>query len=216
MKNICDMNCLKTLITERAGFKDPDKLTCIDLILRNRPNLFQYSSTFETGLSDFHLLTVTEFKMEFHILKPKISAYRDFKSSDNAKFRYDIVTANFNADNFGIYESTIFNAFNCYVPIKKKYIPTNEAPFTSKELRKAIMEKRRLRNIFLKHRTDTNKLNYNTQRNICTKLLKDTKKSYSENLDTKKLLITEFSGELLYHYLPNIHQKGKKLTSLMT
>ena len=86
----------------------------------------------------------------------------------------------------------------------------------SKELRKAIMKKRRLRNIFLKHRIDTNKLNYNTQRNICTKLLKDTKKSYSENLDTKKLLITEFSGELLYHYLPNIHQKGKKLTSLMT
>ena len=86
----------------------------------------------------------------------------------------------------------------------------------SKELRKAIMKKRRLRNIFLKHRIDTNKLDYNTQRNICTKLLKDTKKSYSENLDTKKLLITELSGELLYHCLPNIHQKGKKLTSLMT
>ena len=153
--------------------------------------------------------------MEFHLLKPKISASRDFKNSDNVKFRSDIVTANFNADNFGIYESTIFNAFNCYVPIKKKYIPTNEAPFMSKELRKAIMKKRRLRNIFLKHRIDTNKLDYNTQRNICTKLLKDTKKSYSENLDTKKLL-TELSGELLYHYLPNIHQKSKKLTSLVT
>ena len=65
IKDFCDINCLKSLIKESICFKNPDTLTYIDLILTNRPNLFQHSSTFETGPSDFHLLTVTEFKMGF-------------------------------------------------------------------------------------------------------------------------------------------------------
>ena len=40
---------------------------------------------------------------------------------------------------------------------KKKYICANEAPFMSKELHKAIMKRSKLKNIFLKHQTDTNK-----------------------------------------------------------
>ena len=48
---------------------------------------------------------------EFQKLKPKIIAYPDYKNFDNAKFRYDIVTATSNVDNFGMYKSTIFNIF---------------------------------------------------------------------------------------------------------
>ena len=57
-----------------------------------------------------------------------------------------------------MYKSTIFNIFNYHVPIKKKYIRANKAPFKSKELHKAIMKRSGLRNIFLEHRTDTNKI----------------------------------------------------------
>ena len=38
--------------------------------------------------------------MGFQKLKPKKIAYRDDKSFDNAKFRYDIVTATSNVDKF--------------------------------------------------------------------------------------------------------------------
>ena len=69
MKHFCDINCLKSLIEEPICFKT---LTNLHLILTNRSNLFQHSSTFETGLPDFHLLTVTEFKMGFQKLKPNI------------------------------------------------------------------------------------------------------------------------------------------------
>ena len=93
MKNFCDINCLKSLIKVPTCFKNPGNPKCIDLILTNRPNLFQHSSAFETGLSHFHHLIVTEFKMGFQKLKPKIIAYRDHKDFNNAKFRYDIVTA---------------------------------------------------------------------------------------------------------------------------
>ena len=103
--------------------------------------------------------------MRFHKLKPKIIAYSDYKNFDNAKFRYDIFTATSNVDNFGMYKSTIFNIFNRHVLIKKKYISANEAPFMSKELPKAIMMRSRLKNIFLKHRTDTNKKTTHPKKN---------------------------------------------------
>ena len=53
--------------------------------------------------------------------------------------------------------------------------------------KKAIMKRSRLRNIFPKHKTDTSNKNYSTQRSFGKKLLKNTKKSYFENLDTKKI-----------------------------
>ena len=183
MKDFCDINYLKSLIKEPTCFKNSDKPTCINLILTNRSNLFQHSSTFKTGLSDFHLLTVTEFKMGLQKLKPRVIVYRDYKNFDNAKFRYDIVTATSNVNDFGMYKSTIFNIFS----IIKKYIRANEAPFMSKELHTAVMKRSRLRNKFPKQRTDTTKKNYSTQRNLCQKHLKNTKKTYFENLDTKKI-----------------------------
>ena len=67
--------------------------------------------------------------MGFQKLKLKIIAYCDYKNFDNAKFRYDIVTATSNVHNLGMYKSTIFNIFNRHVPIKKKYIHANEATF---------------------------------------------------------------------------------------
>ena len=45
--------------------------------------------------------------------------------------------------------------------------------------------------------------NYSTQRkNLCTKLLKNSKISYFENFDTQKLQITEVFKGLSYYYLP--------------
>ena len=55
MKVSCDINCLKTLIKVPTCLKNPDKPTCIDLTLTNRPNIFQHSSAFKTDHSDFHL-----------------------------------------------------------------------------------------------------------------------------------------------------------------
>ena len=112
-------------------FQNPSKSTCIDLVLTNRPNLFQHGSAFVTGLSDFHLLKAIEFKMRFQKLKAKMIAYRNYKNVNNTKFRYDIVTWTSNVDNFGMYKSTVFNIFARHVP-KKNYIHPNEAPFMSK------------------------------------------------------------------------------------
>ena len=53
---------LKSLVKQKTCFKNPDNLSCIDLILANSPRSFQDSSVFETGLSDFHKLTTAVLK----------------------------------------------------------------------------------------------------------------------------------------------------------
>ena len=47
------------------------------------------------------------------------------------------------------------------------------------------MLRTRLRNIYLKKRTETTKVAYNQQRNKCVSILKKSKKSYFESLDVK-------------------------------
>ena len=73
------LNVLASLNKTLTCFKSPDKPTCIDLILTNRLNCFQLSNVFETGLFEFNLLTVTNFKSDFQKLPPKIVTYSDGK-----------------------------------------------------------------------------------------------------------------------------------------
>ena len=57
----------------------------------------------------------------------------------------------------------------------------------SKALRKAIMMRSRMKNLYLKNKTDLNWSNYKTQRNFCTNLLRKTKKEYFSKLDIIKV-----------------------------
>ena len=79
---------------------------------------------------------------------------------------------------------------------EKKYLRANEVPFMTKELHDVIMKRSRYRNKFLKDKSQTSRENYKIQRNLCKKLLRKTKKSYFESLNTKKSRIIEPSGKL--------------------
>ena len=62
MINFCDLNILRNLINVPRCCKHFDNPTSIHLILSSRQSYVQHSAVFETGLSDFHLLTITELK----------------------------------------------------------------------------------------------------------------------------------------------------------
>ena len=86
-EEFCVSYNLENLIKQPTCFKNPDNPTLIDHILTNHPKSFHSSSVYETGLSDFHKLTLTVLKT-FHVKhKPKIIQYRDFNHFDNASFR---------------------------------------------------------------------------------------------------------------------------------
>ena len=194
VKEFCSLNGLKNLIIEPACYKDYEKSTCIDLILTNQPTLFQHGTVLETGLSEFHLLAITEFKMNFQRCKPHIITYRNYKNYDNDAFRSEIQSfCSLNETDLGLFKESIFCIFNKYAPFRKKYLRTNEAPFMTKELHNAIMRRSRYRNKFLKDKSQTSRENYKIQRNLCKKLLRKTKKSFFESLNTKKTVVPLFT-----------------------
>lgn len=65
MKCFCGNYGLKTLIRKPTCYKSFENPTCIDLILTNVPHSFQSSCAIETGLSDFHLMTLIVIRKEY-------------------------------------------------------------------------------------------------------------------------------------------------------
>ena len=57
----------------------------------------------------------------------------------------------------------------------------------NKTLEKAIMVRFKLRNVFLKNKTEENTSNYSKQRNLCVTLLRKSKREYFGNLNDKNL-----------------------------
>ena len=69
-----------------------------------------------------------------------------------------------------------------HTPLKKKYLRANHSNFVTKELSKAIMNRSRLRNQFVRNKSVGSRMTYNKQINICVALLGKTKKKYYEDL----------------------------------
>ena len=91
LKDFCNLYLLKNLIKKPTCFKNPENPKTIDLILTNRPRSFCNSDTLETGLSDFHKLTVTVLKTFFKKQSPKVISYRNYKNFSEDLFRNDLI-----------------------------------------------------------------------------------------------------------------------------
>ena len=97
-----------------------------------------------------------------------------------------------------------------YALLKKKYIRGNNSSFMNRILSKEIMKRSRLRNKFLKSKSEADKKNYVKQRNYYVPLLGRKKKEHYGNLDLKKLRTTEHFGEELNLSFPINPLKMKK------
>ena len=91
MKTFCESYRLQNLIKLPTCYKNPSRPTCIDLIVTNVPRSFQSTSIIETGLSDFHLMTLTVMKKPFKTFQPRIINYRSYKYFLNDTFRKDLI-----------------------------------------------------------------------------------------------------------------------------
>ena len=190
LSNFMSIHNLKTLIKQKTCFKNPENPAFIDLILTNSPRGFQNSSVFETGLSDFHKLTITVLKQYFPKLKPKVVNYRDYRSFRNNEFRAELDNEMLKHDlgmEYQHFLNILIEILNKQAPMKQKYLRANQGRFVTKDLHKAIMKRSRLRNKFLRDRTDISREEYKKQRNLCVSLLKKAKKDHFANLDIKSV-----------------------------
>ena len=91
------------------------------------------------------------------------------------------------SESYGEFEAVFLKELNKHAPLKKKFLRHNNNPFMTKDLRKQIMVRSKLRNIFNKNRNYENWCKYKRQRNLCLNLLRKTKKSFYKNLDEKQV-----------------------------
>ena len=115
---------LKNLVKQKTCYKNPENPSCIDLILTNSHRSFQNTNVFETGLSDFHKMTVSVLKSHFPKQKPNIVSYRSYKRFRNNSFRTELDNELLKYDLCNIEYQHFLNIFldilNKHAPIKKK------------------------------------------------------------------------------------------------
>ena len=146
-------------------------------------------------------MNLTVLKIYFTKHKYETIFYRNYKKFDNHKFKKalnrELMKLDLNIIDYEIFHEIVLSIINAHVPLKKKNFRENHATFVTKEFRKVVMKRSKLRKVYLKKRTEANKAAYNYQRNICVSLLRKSRWSFFENLhvklvrDNKKFLKNE-------------------------
>ena len=163
MKSFCQIYFFKNILNKPTCHKNPTNSSCVDLILTNRPRSFQNLCTFETGLSDFHKMTLTVLKSPFAKQKPKILNYRDYKFFNNTLFRDQVLIKLINASlqisdkDLKYFKETFLLVVNTIAPLKSRFIWANQAPSINKEIQRGVMATPKLRKKFLKSRSESGK-----------------------------------------------------------
>ena len=132
------------------------KPSYVDLILTNKSRSFQNFCTFETGLSDFHKMTLTVLKSSFAKQKPRILNYRNYKFFNNTLFRDQVlnklINLNLQISDKGLkhFKETCLSVANTIAPLRSRSIRANQAPFINKEIQGGVMVTSKLRKTFVK------------------------------------------------------------------
>ena len=178
---------LESLINTPTYFQS-EKPRCIDLIITNKKSWFKNSKKFEVGISNHHHLILTSMRSQHIQGNPKIKFYRDYKPFNFESF-YNELNELLKSEkdiNYSLFENIFLQVLNAHAPVKKKIQRFNNNPFMTKQLRKAIMHRSRLKNVFNKSHTPKHGIAIKN-RNFCVNLLRKTKKEYFENINVKDI-----------------------------
>ena len=127
MKNFCQIYGCKNIVKDKTCFKNPINPTCFDLTITNRPKSFQEPEVIETGLSDFHEMSLTVKKAFYNKQKPKIVQYRKYKEFSNEAFMHELESTlsrfspwnMFSLISFETFKNTVDNILQKHGPIKR-------------------------------------------------------------------------------------------------
>ena len=80
MSDICHVYNCQNIIKDKTCFKNPHNSSCVDLFITNRPKNFQNTTVIETGLSNFHKMSLTVLKVFYKNQRPKIVRYQNYRN----------------------------------------------------------------------------------------------------------------------------------------
>ena len=179
------------------------------MILKNKESCFQKAKVTETGLSDFNKLISTFLRSQFCRLKPKKISYRNFKNLNEKNFLEEVKNADFrfNPDdpneNYELLTNVFSNISEKHTPLKKTFLRGNQAPFMTKEFRKAIYNRSRLRKKFCKILSEENEKLYKKQRNKCFRIRKKSIRNYFNKIANGNLVTNRNFWKIMKPFLSN-------------
>ena len=139
-------------------------------------------------------MTLTIMRKTFKKQRTRIINYRSSKHFSQEEFRKSLIDnlssqiyVN-NDDGFNRFCKISIDTLNSFAPIKNKFVRANQMCFITKEFSRKIMKRSRLRNNFLRKKTEETRRFYVIQRNKFVSLLKKVKKEYCQNLDEKNVI----------------------------
>ena len=154
-------------------------------------------------------MIVNVLKIYFQEREAKVINYRDYRNFPNEEFRQQVLQDILKATQKSYivsYESFLSicqQALDSRAPKKQKYVRSNHSPFINKTILKAFMDRSRLRNRFLKTRSNEDKKAYNTQRNYCLTLVRKAKKDYYNNLEHQNVTDNKIFGKSIKSFFLN-------------
>ena len=89
---------------------------------------------------------------------------------------------------FKILKESVNITLDKHAPLKKRYVRANQSPFMNRKLSKEVMKRSSLRYKFLNTKSDIDRKAYNKQRNYVVSLLRNEKKNFYNNLETKDVI----------------------------
>ena len=128
MKCFCDNYNLNSSIKQPTCYKNRYNPTSIYLMLTNAPRSFQSTSVLETGLSNFHFMTLAVMRKNFKKLQPTFVNYRSNKNFSKEKFKSCLLNElrkeGFVNNNKGFEKfcNIITKVLNKHAPQKKKIV----------------------------------------------------------------------------------------------
>ena len=209
LSDLIDIFDLKNIVKEPTCFKS-EKGSLIDIILTNKPRSFKKTQGFVTGLSDFHKLVVTVLRSFYKKLSPKSISYRNNKTFDENSFLRDLDRRLIRGELYNDCEepynklTQIFTeVLDSHAPLKQKKIRGNQAPFMTRELSKAIMDKSKAKNKYVKWPSRENYLLFKNVKNKCTSINKKAKKDYFKNATKDGIMTNKKFWNVLKPFLTN-------------
>ena len=134
--------------------------------------------------------------------------YRNYKNFDPVKFLADVRRTNFDAledpdDCYDNFTNSFRNLVDKHAPLKTKLARGNSAPFMTRELKKAIYTRTRLKNKLNKWPTNQNEKNYKKQRNKCVSLRKKAIRQHFKDATAGGLISNQDFWKLVKPFLSN-------------
>ena len=166
LSDLYDTFSLANLISSSTCFKSLSG-TSIDVFLTNRTRSFHNPSITETGISDHHKLITSFSTSHFERIRPKIVECRNYKKFDETHFLRDLDQEmiqgemyKYDNDMYSTFSDVFISILDRHAPLKRKMIRGNQVSFMTKQLSKAIKNRSKLRNRYIKWPSRQNFLNY--------------------------------------------------------